>query len=166
MNDGTLIAIGYDNVVPPDTPAVWNLRVLFVVGMVLAGVACASSLLLLYLSLDSWQPNSFYQSIGLGGISYGQITTSMFLKVAVSDFLTLFSARAGDNWFWTSKPAPILLAAACFALTTSTLLACFWPNSRPDGIPTIGLWRRTPYILPLYIWIYCILWWFVQVNFF
>lgn len=41
LNDGTLIAIGYDNVIPPDTPAVWNLRVLFVIGTVLAGVACA-----------------------------------------------------------------------------------------------------------------------------
>ena len=51
LNDGTLIAIGYDNVDPPSTPAVWNLRVLFVIGTVLAVVACASSLLLLCLSL-------------------------------------------------------------------------------------------------------------------
>ena len=34
LNDGTLIAIGYDNVVPQDTPTVWNLRVLFFVGIV------------------------------------------------------------------------------------------------------------------------------------
>ena len=98
LNDGTLIAIGYDNVDPPDTPAVWNLRVLFLIGTVLAGVACLSSLLLLKLSLESWQPDSVYQQLGLGGISYGQITTSIFLKVAVSDFLTLFSARAGEKW--------------------------------------------------------------------
>eukprot|EP01036_Dinobryon_divergens_P031906 gene31906-41397_t len=63
----------------------------------LAGVACVSSLLLLKLSLESWQEGSFYQIIGLGGISYGQITTSIFLKVAVSDFLSLFSARAGEK---------------------------------------------------------------------
>lgn len=98
LNDGTLIAIGYDNVEPPDTPTVWNLRVLFLVGIMLAGVACVSSLLLLKLSLESWQEGSFYQVIGLGGISYGQITTSIFLKVAVSDFLSLFSARAGEKW--------------------------------------------------------------------
>jgi H+-transporting ATPase len=164
LNDGTLIAIGYDNVEPPSTPAIWNLRVLFLIGSVLAGVACVSSLLLLYLSLDSWQEGSFYQIIGLGGISYGQITTSIFLKVAVSDFLTLFSARAGENWFWTSKPAPILLAAGSLALGTSTFLACIWPLSRPDGIPTLGLEWKQPYILPLFIWIYCIAWWFIQVN--
>eukprot|EP01035_Chromulina_nebulosa_P017545 gene17545-23108_t len=136
LNDGTLIAIGYDHVIPPDTPTIWNLRVLFTIGFVLATVAC--------------------------GISYGQITTSMFLKVAVSDFLTLFSARAGENWFWESKPAPILLIAGGFALTISTIVACVWPNSRPDGIPTIGLHRRMPYSLPIYIWLYCIVWWFIQ----
>jgi H+-transporting ATPase len=164
LNDGTLIAIGYDNVIPPDTPAVWNLRVLFTVGIVLAGIACLSSLLLLYFSLDSWQPNSLYQTIGLGGISYGQITTSIFLKVAVSDFLTLFSCRAGENWFWTSKPAPVLLMAAAFALTSSTILACVWPMSRPDGIPTLGLHKKEPYSLPIFIWAYCLVWWVIQVN--
>ena len=45
----------------------------------------------------------------LGGISYGKITTSIYLKVSVSDFLTLFSARAGGDWFFMVKPAPILL---------------------------------------------------------
>jgi hypothetical protein len=35
-------------------------------GFVLASVACMSSLLLLYMSLDSWQENSVYQTIGLG----------------------------------------------------------------------------------------------------
>lgn len=162
LNDGTLIAIGYDNVVPSDTPAVWNLRVLFTVGIVLAGVACISSLLLLKLSLESWQEGSFYQVVGLGGMSYGQITTSIFLKVAVSDFLTLFSARAGESWFWTSRPAPILLSAGAFALGCSTLLACYWPLSRPDGIPTLGLELKPPHLMPLFIWAYCIAWWFVQ----
>jgi H+-transporting ATPase len=164
LNDGTLIAIGYDRVVPQDTPTVWNLRVLFTVGIVLASVACMSSLLLLKMSLESWQEGSVYQAVGLGGISYGQITTSIFLKVAVSDFLTLFSARAGEHWFWSSMPAPILLGAAALALSTSTLLACLWPMSRPDGIPTLGLQRRPPHLLPLYIWIYCIVWWILQVR--
>jgi H+-transporting ATPase len=163
LNDGTLIAIGYDNVEPQQTPTVWNLRVLFAVGIVLAAVACASSLLLLSMSLHSWQEGSVYQLIGIGGLSYGQITTSIYLKVSVSDFLTLFSARAGEKWFWTSTPAPVLLAAGSLALMTSTVLACLWPMSKPDGIPTLGLLRRGhTYGLPVYIWLYCIFWWFIQ----
>ena len=163
LNDGTLIAIGYDNVVPQKTPEVWNLRVLFFLGSVLGGVACLSSLILLYLLLDSWRPGSLFQIAGLGGLSYGQITTSIYLKVSISDFLTLFSARTGDDWFWTSFPAPILFGAACFALTTSTIIALAWPSSTIDGVYALGLARRAPYLLALYIWIYCILWWFIQV---
>jgi H+-transporting ATPase len=163
LNDGTLIAIGYDNVIPSDTPSVWNLRVLFLIGTVLALVACMSSILLLYLLLDSWRDDSFSQVIGLGGISYGQVTTSIFLKVAVSDFLSLFSARAGESWFWTSTPSRVLVTAASFALSVSTLLACYWPLCRPDNIPTLGLKHKSPgLLLPALIWIYCIIWWFIQ----
>jgi H+-transporting ATPase len=164
LNDGTLIAIGYDNVDPPAAPTLWNLRVLFTVGTVLAVVACMSSLLLLYWSLDSWRDGSFYQLIGLGGLTYGQVTTSIFLKVAVSDFLTLFSARAGDKWFWSSRPATVLILAGGVALTCSTMAACLWPRRKPDGIPTLGLELRAPRILPVWIWFYCLVWWVIQVS--
>ena len=162
LNDGTLIAIGYDNVTPQRSPEVWNLRVLFFLGAVLGGVACFSSLLLLWALLSSWQTGSFCQVTGLGGLSYGQITTSIYLKVSISDFLTLFSARTGDDWFWSSYPAPILFTAACFALTSSTFIALAWPSSIIDGVYTLGLARRQPYLLALYVWIYCIFWWFIQ----
>lgn len=163
LNDGTLIAIGYDNVVPSRTPEKWNLRVLFLMGTVLGGVACISSLLLLYFLLDSGSSSGFLATIGLGGLSYGQVTTAIYLKVSISDFLTLFSARTGDNWFWTSAPAPILLWAAVVALSTSTILACAWPSSYPDDVYTIGLLREQPYGLAPFIWFYCLVWWLIQV---
>jgi hypothetical protein len=53
------------------------------------------------------------------------------LQVSISDFLTLFSARTHNGFFWSSRPAPILLYAAGFSLALSTLLACFWPKGRP-----------------------------------
>jgi len=59
-----------------------------------------------------------------------QVTTVMYLKVSISDFLTLFSARTNDNFFWGSMPSPILLGAAGLSLTLSTILACTWPESQ------------------------------------
>mmetsp|Transcript_21772 Transcript_21772/g.22519 ORF Transcript_21772/g.22519 Transcript_21772/m.22519 type:complete len:1017 (-) Transcript_21772:196-3246(-) len=162
LNDGTLISIGYDNAIASKVPEKWNLRALFLVGSVMAMVACASSLILLECMLRSWQENSLFQQWNLGGLSYGQIITAIYLKVSVSDFLTLFSSRTGDKFFFQSAPSPILLGAATVALSTSTILACLWPESKPDGIYTIGLTSRTPHLLPLYIWIYCIIWWFIQ----
>ena len=52
----------------------------------------------------------------------------VYLKVSISDFLTLFSSRAGDGFFWTNKPSKILLVAAGIALTLSTLMANIWPD--------------------------------------
>ena len=152
LNDGTLIAIGYDKVEARQTPEKWNLKVLYLISSVLALVALISSLVLLSLLLDG----------KFGLISYGQITSSIYLKVSISDFLTLFSARTNENWFWTTAPAPILGGAAGFALTLSTIIALSWPASSPDGVYTLGLGRREPYGLFVYIWLYCIGWWFVQ----
>lgn len=39
LNDGTLISIGYDNVVPSQIPEKWNLYVLFTVASVLGEAA-------------------------------------------------------------------------------------------------------------------------------
>jgi len=165
LNDGTLISIGYDFVVPSKYPAVWNLPVLFVVASVLALVALLSSLLLLYFCLDSWRSGSFFQAIQLGNLHYGQITAAIYLKVSISDFLTLFSSRTHDGFFWSSTPSPILLTAAGIALSLSTALACAWPTGTVDEIDVIGLARESPVTLPLFIWIYCIFWWFIQDAF-
>jgi H+-transporting ATPase len=162
LNDGTLIAIGYDNVIPLKTPEKWNIPALFVVAATLAFIALISSLLLLWILLDSWSIYSVFHAFGMGGLSYGQVTTSIYLKVSVSDFLTLFSSRTGENWFWESRPATVLLGAPTFALTASTILALSWPASYPDGIYALGLGYRKPGPLFLWIWLYCIAWWFVQ----
>jgi H+-transporting ATPase len=162
LNDGTLITIGYDTAIPSRVPEKWNIRSLFLVGSVMATVACASSLLLLWLMLDSWNEGGLFQNWGIGGLSYGQITTSIYLKVSVSDFLTLFSSRTGDKWFWECPPSKYLMGGACFALSTSTILACVWPKSYPNGILAWGLAYRQPFEFPVYIWLYCIGWWFIQ----
>jgi len=99
---------------------------------------------------------------GIGSLSYGQITTVIYLKVSISDFLTLFSARTHDGFFWSSVPSPILTGAAMTSLLLSTLLACFWPDSTVDKQRVEGLANHEPRLLALYIWIYCIFWWFVQ----
>lgn len=160
LNDGTLITIAYDYAKASQTPNKWNLPALFVISSVLGGVSCLSSLLLLYFLMDSEDPNSFFQKIGLGAVDYGQITTSIYLKVSVSDFLTLFSARTGHLFFFQIPPAPILLCGGVFALTLSSIVSIFWPYSTPDGIETEGL--RNDMGLFGFVWIYCIIFWFIQ----
>lgn len=59
--------------------------------------SCFSSLLLLYFALTSHEGGSVFRAFSLPYIPYGKIVTMMYLKVAVSDFLTLFSARCARS---------------------------------------------------------------------
>merc|ERR1712178_681682 len=162
LNDGTLITIGYDYAVAPTTPPTWNLPFLFSMAFVQSFVAMISSINLLYILLHSWDQGSMMRQLGLGGISYGKITSSIYLKVSVSDFLTLFSARAGGDWFFMVKPAPILMCGAMFALTCSTCFASFWPKSYPDGIQTEGLVESPPDNLFAFVWAWSLSWWLAE----
>ncbi|KAM3568012.1 hypothetical protein VYU27_009855, partial [Nannochloropsis oceanica] len=162
LNDGTLISIGYDNVVPNTTPDKWNLKVLFTIAGVLGGVACLSSLAMLWVALNCHEPNGVWAGLGLAPLTYGQITSMVYLKVSISDFLTLFSSRSGAGFFWTNKPSKILLIAAGIACSLSTIMANAWPESMPDGVPTVGMARAEPRELSVIVWVYCLICWFIQ----
>jgi H+-transporting ATPase len=160
LNDGTLISIAYDYAKASTLPTRWNLPVLFVVSSVLGIVSCTSSLGLLQMILNSWDPDGFWQKLGMDGLQYGQVTTAIYLKISVSDLLTLFSARTGEYFFWQIKPAPILAAGALLALILSSILSIVWPTSEPDGIPTEGLQGEIGVFV--FVWIYCFFFWLVQ----
>ncbi|EIE23688.1 plasma-membrane proton-e [Coccomyxa subellipsoidea C-169] len=162
LNDGTLISIGYDNVVPNPRPDRWNLRVIFTVASVLGSVACLSSLLLLWACLESGHKGSLFRRMHLPPIPYAKIITMLYLKVSISDFLTLFSSRT-TGFFWTSPPAPLLTGAAIFSLALSTLLACVWPAVTTDrNVPVRGLCRGGYKAWPVWVWLYCLVWWLIQ----
>jgi H+-transporting ATPase len=160
LNDGTLISIAYDYAEASPTPNRWNLPVLFLASSVLGAVSCLSSLLLLHILLNSWDPRGILHSFGIQNVQYGQIITAMYLKVSVSDFLTLFSARTGHRFFWQVRPAPILLAGGLLSLTVSSIIALTWPDTTPDGILTEGLQNEKG--LFLFVWIYCLIFWLIQ----
>ncbi len=95
-------------------------------------------------------------------LTFPQITTMVYLKVSVSDFLTLFSARIPDAPFYSTRPSGILLGAATASLVLTTILATSWPPGRLDGIACEGMGREEPKALALYVWLYCLLVWLVQ----
>lgn len=160
LNDGTLITIAYDHAEARATPCIWNLPALFLTSTTLGIVSCFSSLLLLHILLDSWTADGFFQKIGFQGVEYGQMILAMYLKISVSDFLTLFSARTGMNFFFQVAPAPMLLGGGAFALFLSSILAVTWKEGDIDEIPVNGL--KNDMELFGFVWIYSLVFFFLQ----
>jgi len=163
-------------------PERWNLLLLYFISGFMGVIALASSILLLHLMLESHSPASWWRHWSLAPVSYGNITAALYLKVSLSDFFTLFSART-TRWFWSIRPSLLLVGAACIALSASTVLAAKWPHAlngrsleeqylsaarfddhatyqalhdasgtRMTGVPNFVLGM---------VWIYVLLWWFI-----
>jgi len=163
INDGTLISIGYDNAVSSKYPERWVLPIIFMVAISLGAIACLSSLLLLYFCLTSWDDNNLFHALGIDGLQYGQIVNVIFLKVAVSDILTLFSSRTAQQFFFQRKPHPILFGCAMFAVCLSTILSLTWPCGTLDKVPVCGLgYHENRQKIALWVWIYCLVVFVIQ----
>jgi len=166
LNDGTMITIAHDKVIPEKIPQRWAMFEVTIVSLVLGGVACLSSMILLIgiLHVNAENPGGFIGAVlGSGGrdyIRWSEAQTMIYLKISLSDFLTLFSART-RTWFWERRPG-YALGIACVAATgTSTLMSLFWDDIvKTEDAQMTGL-RQSKYAC-VTVWIYCVLWFFLQ----
>jgi H+-transporting ATPase len=128
LNDGTIISIAYDQVTVSKKPEKWNLPFIFAISTVLGGVALISSLIMLMLALSNMydnQPNLFLNAFDIPSFSYGEVLTVIYLKVSISDFLTIYAART--SWFfWSRKPSKVLNAACIVATLAATFMSAYW----------------------------------------
>eukprot|EP00946_MAST-07B_sp_MAST-7B-sp1_P001572 g1572.t1 len=153
LNDGTIISIAYDHVVPNKYPEKWRLPRVIIEATLLGGVACVSSIVLLELAMNAGSKDDVLSDVfGMKTLVYNQVTCLMYLKVSISDFLTVFAART-QGFFFMRKPGTALAIAFVVATTASSIFAHLWPFVGMEGLPG-------EYIL--FTWIYCILCFFVQ----
>eukprot|EP01052_Picozoa_sp_SAG31_P010674 SAG31_NODE_591_length_13740_cov_11.032256_4_plen_237_part_00 len=154
LNDGTLIFMAYDNVNAATRPETWRLPEVFLVSTTLGLVAMISSLVMLSWALNSKDEDGVLQSIGLPALQYNQVQTVMYLKISLSDFLSVAAARTVGP-FWERKPAAVLAQATVIPLCASTLLARFWPSFLPVLQPI-------SWIMVGFIWAFCLLYFCIQ----
>jgi len=163
INDGTLISIGYDHAVPSKFPERWVIPIIFMIAIALGAIACLSSLLLVYWCLTSWEPHGLFTRMGIDGLKYGQITNVMFLKVAVTDILTLYSSRTAHQFFFQRKPNIVLFGCTAFALCLSTTLSLVWPCGDLDKVPVCGIaYHENRQKIALWVWLYCLVVFVIQ----
>ena len=153
LNDGTIISIAYDHVVPHKYPEKWNLPRVVVEATCLGGIACVSSILLLVAAMNAGTDSDILKDyFNLPTLVYAQVTCLMYLKVSISDFLTVFAART-QGFFFMRRPGNALMCAFVIATTASSLFAHLWPFGGMEGLPG-------SYVL--FTWMYCIVCFFVQ----
>lgn len=135
LNDGTMLTIARDHVTPAQTPQNWNLNQLRLVASVLGFVPLASSLLLLYLGLSSadglypWYayffgrkvPSDYNDTGDRYYLPYPELVMMMYLKISLSDFLTLFSARTKSAFFSRAPSAGVFLGFLVATVTASLI---------------------------------------------
>jgi H+-transporting ATPase len=167
LNDGCMITTSTDYVEPDEFPQEWQLFEVTAIAMVLGLVACVSSLILVayLMHANFFHPGDFmgnvFGSAGRNYVTWFEVRTILYLKVSISDFLTLFSART-RGWFWERALSRPLAIAAAVALTLSTIFALFWGDifhSLPGAYMASLRFSRGAAAAT---WLYCILWWFVQ----
>ena len=167
LNDGCMITTSTDFVTPDQFPQEWHLGEVTIIAMVLGIVACLSSLILVAYAMHA---NFFHQgdfmghvfgSSGRNYLLWFEVRTILYLKVSISDFLTLFSARTKGP-FWERALSRPLAIAAFLALAASTLFALFWGDIFSSLAGAYMSSLRFSRGAVAATWLYCILWLFVQ----
>jgi magnesium-transporting ATPase (P-type) len=156
LNDGTIISVAFDNVDSSEDPEEWNMFVLTIVSSVVGGVALMSSVLILDWALNAQRNHqanhrerchagkhcnaeglctnvkyflthtNMETGFELSNMTYEQVRTMIYLKIALSDYLSLFNSRC-QGWFFSRRPSWHVATAALFSTLCSTILACYWP---------------------------------------
>jgi len=168
LNDGCMITISQDRVQAEKFPQKWKLFEATIVAITLGVVACISTIFLLvgllhnnFAQGSNQSIASFIGSNGRNYVTWFEARTMIYLKVSVSDFLTLFSART-RTWFWERSVGGPLLIAAVVALFCSTMLALFWGTlpklTSGSYMASLSESKGAAFC----VWLYCILWWLVQ----
>ena len=122
LNDGTIMSIAYDAVVPSRQPTRWELPRTCAVAATIGGVGVISTFLLLYLARavpdhnGEYQP-SFFHFFDLPQLADAQVQALIYLQLSIGGQATIFVART-TSYFFTEAPGCPLFMAFIFAQVT------------------------------------------------
>jgi hypothetical protein len=102
--------------------------------------------------------DAFRDWFHLEPLNYNQVKCLMYLKISLSDFLTVFAART-QGWFFSRRPGYALLSAFIVATATSSVLSITWPGNTGDEK---DIMEAISYKHMGIVWLYCIIWFFIQ----
>lgn len=143
LNDLPILTIAYDNVRIGNKPEKWNIPLILALSSALGTVGVIESFLLLWIGIYLFHMNPATQ--------LAMIQTFIFLKLAVAGHLTIFVTRTHKP-FYSIMPGKWLLITAIATKLAATIVAIYG----------FGLIAPIPAWLAGVVWLYCILWFFVE----
>ncbi|KAE8542145.1 plasma-membrane proton-efflux P-type ATPase [Cryptococcus gattii VGV] len=151
LNDGTIMTLSLDRVLPSTTPDSWDLAEVFSFG-VAYGVYLSASTIALYATMEN--TTFFEDRFGvepLKGNSYGGHMV-IYLQVAIISQALIFVTRShGPSW--TERPSVALMMAFCLAQLVSSIIAAYADWSFSEVHSVSGGWIGI-------VWVWNIVWYF------
>ena len=116
LNDGALLTLAYDNVIPSSMPCKWY-KVEMVLQSVLMGIVSGvQNILVLLIGIWSTYPDSEWVKIFfVKRMTYPEVLGMVYLAKSISGFLSVFTSRTGRKPFFVRKPHWALATAALIA---------------------------------------------------
>lgn len=123
LNDGTILTISKDRVVPSPLPDSWKLEEIFATGVVI-GTYLALMTVLFFWAAD--KTDFFSNAFGVSSIrgSNSRLTAAVYLQVSIISQALIFVTRSRGFCFM-ERPGVLLMLAFCVAQAIATIIAVY-----------------------------------------
>ncbi|KAF8953215.1 plasma-membrane proton-e [Flammula alnicola] len=155
LNDGTIMTLSLDRVLPSNTPDSWDLTEIFAYAVAYGIYLTASTIALVVIIVET---TFFQDKFGVQLARPGhpvnkndpQLHMIVYLQVAIISQALIFTTRA-HSFFFMERPSVALVAAFCLAQLVSSIIAAYgdWGFSQIQSIS--GGWIGI-------VWVWNIVW--------
>ncbi|PRQ37290.1 putative proton-exporting ATPase [Rosa chinensis] len=123
LNDGTIMTISKDRVVPSPLPDSWKLKEIFATGIVLGGYLALMTVIFFWLMKET---NFFSDKFGVRSIRENpkEQMAALYLQVSIVSQALIFVTRS-RSWSFMERPGLLLLGAFAIAQLVATLIAVY-----------------------------------------
>ncbi|KAF9583394.1 plasma membrane H+-ATPase [Lunasporangiospora selenospora] len=133
LNDGTIMTISKDRVVPSEHPNHWDLKEIFISAIAYGLYLTASTLVFFAVALHS----NFFENMGLDGFDDAndfKLHSIIYLQVSTLSQALIFVTRS-QGFSYLERPSLILCFAFVFAQVIATLIAVYanWGFTQIEG---------------------------------
>jgi len=152
-NDGTMMTLAKDRVLPSEMPDKWNLQIIFGVCVIIGVYLVASTIILFATVYHNYVWNRWF---GLPDIQYNdeRIRGLIFMNVSITGLGAIFSVRSA-KFIWTHRPGFLVMLAFVISQTAATFIGVYGFRGYPGedrGFDGCG-WGWG-----LFAWMYSLLW--------